>query len=172
MRNYGKEWSSGLSAEDKRSVYEYTGMAYGNINRVLRGLEDSFDPGNLENARNIHRVLSQAEIPEDCVVYRGASESALGIARVLPDRLLVGRTITDDGFMSTSLDRGSAFSGKVLFEIDVPKGAAGAYVGDISAAGQYEREVLFDKDQILIITNVTRDEDGRRIIKAKMRGRR
>lgn len=90
----------------------------------------------------------------------------------MPDALLVGRTITDDGFMSTSLVRSSAFKKKILFEIEVPKGAAGAYVGDVSAAGHYEKEVLFDKDQILIITNVTRDEEGRRIIRAKMRGRR
>lgn len=56
----------------------------------------------------------------------------------------------------------------MLLEIDVPKGAHGAYVGDISAAGHYESEVLFDAEQPMRITGVRRDEHGRRIISVRI----
>lgn len=68
--------------------------------------------------------------------------------RLLPDNMLVGKVFTDYGFMSTSLDRNSVLGNKdMLLEIDVPKGAHGAYVGYISSAGHYESEVLFDAVQ-------------------------
>ncbi|MBR5265967.1 MAG: hypothetical protein IKV63_05085 [Clostridia bacterium] len=180
VRSYGKEWSGSLSQTERNSVYEYTTekecnskgeKVYENINNVLRGITREVAPGNLEHARNIHKALERASIPEDCVVYRGASDKALGACRFLPDSMLVGRTISEDGFMSTSLDRTSAFSGDILLEIEVPKGAAGAYVGNVSAAGHYESEVLFDKDQVMIIKSVVRDEHNRRIIRVQMRGR-
>ncbi|MBR4879555.1 MAG: hypothetical protein IKU13_06955, partial [Clostridia bacterium] len=167
---YGKEWVSGLSKEEKASIHAYTGTAYANINKVLRGEEKDFEPGNREHASNIHRVLSQASIPNDCVVYRGVSGSALGSKRFLPDSMLVGHSIQDSGFMSTSLDPRDAFQKEILLEIEVPKGAPGVYVGDISAAGHYESEVLFDKDLDMVIISVRRDENGRRIIRTRMRG--
>ena len=72
--------------------------------------------------------------------------------------------------MSTSLDPRDAFQKEILLEIEVPKGAPGVYVGDISAAGHYESEVLFDKDLDMVIISVRRDENGRRIIRTRMRG--
>lgn len=87
---------------------------------------------------------------------------------MLPDSMLVGKTFTDYGFMSTSLDRNSAFGGDMLLEIDAPKGSHGAYVGDISSAGHYESEVLFDARQQMRITGVRRDENGRRIVSVRI----
>lgn len=58
----------------------------------------------------------------------------------LHDSILTGKIISDAGFMSTSLDRGSAFGGDLLLEIDVPQGSKGAYVGDIASAGHIMKE--------------------------------
>lgn len=132
IKTCGREWTESLSKENKAAIYSYTGTAYSNINARLRGLGKSFDPGNQECAIRIHQALSGASIPADCTVYRGVSSKALGMLRMLPDNMLVGKTFTDHGFMSTSLERNSAFGGDMLLEVDVPKGAHGAYVGDIS----------------------------------------
>ena len=164
----GKEWAESLSTEHKAAIHSYTGTAYSNINATMRGLEKQFDPGNHECAINIHQALSGASIPADCTVYRGVSSKALGMQRMLPDNMLVGKTFTDHGFMSTSLERNSAFGGDMLLEVDVPKGSHGAYVGDISAAGHYESEVLFDAGQQMRITGVRRDENGRRIVSVRI----
>lgn len=168
IRSCGKQWAASLPAESRAAIRSYTGTAYSNINARLRGLESSFDPGNLECAQKIHQALSGASISNDCTVYRGVSSKALGRLRTLPDSVLVGKTFADHGFMSTSLDRNSAFGGDMLLEIDVPKGSYGAYVGDISSAGHYESEVLFDAGQQMRITGVRRDESGRRIVSVRI----
>lgn len=168
IKAHGREWAASLSQEQKGAIHSYTGAAYSNINARLRGLEKSFDPGNLECAQKIHQVLSSASIPNDCIVYRGVSSKALGMLRMLPDSMLVKKTFTDHGFMSTSLDRNSAFGGDMLLEIEAPKGSHGAYVGDISSAGHYESEVLFDAGQQMRIKAVRRDENGRRIVSVRI----
>lgn len=149
---------------EKKAVHDYTGIAYGNINATLRGIDKQFDEGNRECAVSLHEALGRASIPSECKVYRGVSSKALGKLKFLPDSMLAGKIISDDGFMSTSLDSESAFGGDLLLEIDVPKGSRGAYVGYISSAGHYESEVLFDAGQIMRITGARRDSNGRRII--------
>ena len=168
VRACGREWTDSLPSENRAAIASYTSTAYENINATLRGLEHQFNPGNYERARKIHQSLSGASIPAVCTVYRGTSSKALGALRMLPDSLLVGKVISDRGFMSTSLEQSTAFDGEVLLEIDVPKGAHGAYVGDISALGHQENEVLFDMGQKMRITNVRRDADGRRIISVRI----
>lgn len=160
----GQKWANSLSPEGKEAVKDYTGTAYVNINATLRGIQKQFEPGNYEKALHLHESLQSASIPTNCTVYRGASSKALGALRMLPDNMLIGKVISDKGFMSTSIDRNSAFGGDTLLVIDVPKGSHGAYVGDISSFGHYESEVLFDVGSKMRITDVTRDENGRRVI--------
>jgi len=169
IQENGAKWASTLSPQEKGAVYAYTGTAYANINATLRGIEKSFDPGNYECASHLHQALSRAEIQDDCTVYRGVSEKALGKLRFLPEKMLVGKVFSDKGFMSTSLEKGNAFGGGDLLEISVPKGSHGAYVGDISSAGHYETEVLFDAGQVMRITDVRRDERGRRVIRVQLK---
>lgn len=164
----GKEWSENLSPAEYSAVRDYTGTAYVNINAVLRGLESDFNTGNHERASLIHSALSRSSIPQSCTVYRGASLSSLGNYASATDSELIGNIISDNGFMSTSLDSGDAFGGEVRYEISVPEGANGAYVGYLSCAEHYESEVLFDCGQMLQITDVRRDRFGRRTIVARM----
>lgn len=165
VRNYGAEWSSSISLKEREAVNLYTGTAYSNINAVERGIEKKYIDNNFEVARNLHSALQKAEIPCDCVTYRGCSSKALGLMGRLSDEQLIGKVFRDKGFMSTSLDRGNAFSNDdMLLIINVPKGAKGAYVGYLSAAKHYETEVLFDINQMMKIDHVDRDELGRRIV--------
>lgn len=63
--------------------------------------------------------------------------------------------IRDNGFLSTSINSSSAFYKDIEFIIKVPKGAPGAYVGNISYLPN-EMEILFDKGREMIITDVKR----------------
>ena len=166
--SYGESVANGMTPEQVSSFKKYTGVSYANINAVLRGIVGEFDPGNLENAINLHSVLEKSELPCDCTVYRGVSAKALGEMANWPDDKLVGKVFWDAGFMSTSLDRNSAFDGDLLLEIHAPKGAHGTYVGHVSTAKHYEKEVLFDIDSNMVIDSVRRDEMGRRVITVRM----
>lgn len=164
----GKEWSVNLSPAEYTAVRDYTATSYVNINAVLRGLVSDFDLGNHERASLIHRALSRCSIPQPCTVYRGASLSSLGEYANVTDDELIGNIISDDGFMSTSLNREDAFGGEIRYEISVPDGANGVYVGYLSQAQHYESEVLFDCGQMLQIIDVRRDMFGNRTIVARM----
>jgi len=164
----GKEWSDSLSPSERSAVRDYTGTSYVNINAVLRGLEADFDTGNHERASLIHSALSRSNIPQSCTVYRGSSSRSLGSYSNARDDELIGRYITENGFMSTSLNREDAFGGEIRYEITVPEGANGAYVGYLSHAAHYESEVLFDYGQTMQITDVRYDHFGNRIIVAQL----
>lgn len=163
----GEAWTNGLSESERSALRDYTGNEYQNINSSLRG-QTAFDTGNAERACSIHNALSNASIPQACTVYRGTSPAALGEYQNLSDEDLIGCQITEDGFMSTSLNQSSSFGGAVQLEISVPAGAHGAYVGYLSQYGHNESEVLFDAGQILEITGVRRDFFGNRTICARM----
>ena len=96
------------------------------------------------------------------------NSTALGPLEKLSDQELIGAVFTDNGFMSTSLAQEDAFGGAVQLEIEVPKGAKGAYVGYISQQGHAESEVLFDMGQYIKILGVNRDQYGNRKIHARM----
>ena len=164
----GKEWAANLSPAEHSAVRDYTGTSYVNINAVLRGLESDFDTGNHERASLIHSALSRSSIPQSCTVYRGSSLRSLGAYSNARDDELIGRYIVEDGFMSTSLNREDAFGGEIRYEITVPEGANGAYVGYLSHAAHYESEVLFDYGQTMQITDVRYDHFGNRIIVARL----
>lgn len=169
VKQTGEQWSDQLSPEQKAAVKAYTGMAYTNINATLRGLTGNFQSEEYRIwARQLQGALQQASVPCDCVVYRGMKSEALGGLADLTDGELVGKVYTDNGFMSTSLNREDAFGGNVRLEIEVPKGAQGAYVGYIGAQGHTESEVLFNRGQYLKILSVTRDQNGCRVIRTRM----
>jgi NAD+--asparagine ADP-ribosyltransferase len=151
-----------LSVSEREAVTEYTGTNYKNINAVLRGKETAYTGQNAEFAENISSALKKANVPEDVVVYRGASKSALGELKDLSKEDMVGKVIEDKGFMSTSMLENSSFNGDVKMKINVPKETNGAYVGEISYYP--EAEMLLDKGQKMIITEAAEDSIGRLIL--------
>ncbi|MCR5048169.1 MAG: ADP-ribosyltransferase [Saccharofermentans sp.] len=170
VKSAGADWAATLSDVEKEAIKGYTNTDYVDINKKLRGLSDSWTPIHMERAKAIHFALGRSSIPCDCVVYRGASSDALGAFKGLSDDELKGKIIRDKGFMSTSLDRDVSslnFSGGILFEIEVPKGSKGAYVGNVGQFGHLESEVLFDCNRVMEIKDV-QTINGKRIIKVGM----
>ena len=163
----GADWANSLSDTEKEAVNAYTNTAYSNINQNLRGISNSWDPGNLDRAKALHSALGRSSLPCDCTVYRGASSAVLGNYKNLSNEELKGKILKDNGFMSTSLDRDRAFEGDILLEIDVPKGSKGAYVGNVGHYGHIESEVLFDCNSMMVINDV-QNINGKRVIKASM----
>lgn len=169
VKQIGQEWSAGLDSEQKDAVRAYTGSFYAQINSALRGLTKGFVSKDIRDcARQIHSALAGSRIPCDCVVYRGMGASALGKLGKLTDEELVGKVYTDNGFMSTSLLKEDAFGGTVQLELEVPKGAHGAYVGYIGQHGHAESEVLLDMGQYVKILDVKRDQYGNRRIRGRL----
>lgn len=168
-----REWSSSLSKEEYSAVRDYTKEIppyYKNINKKLRGKALFFDKGNKERASLIHSALEKSKVPCDCTVYRGASIDALGKYKDLSDEELIGKVLLDKGFMSTCTKKGKEFGGAVKLEIFVPAGSKGAYLSNgISAVGDGEYEMLFDKGSRLKVVGVSYDNiQHRRVIQVRM----
>ena len=169
VKQNGRAWAAELGTEQKEAIRAYTSTAYLDINATLRGIKKKFySETNRSFAKQIHLALEEHTIPCDCVVYRGLNSTALGPLEKLSDQELIGAVFTDNGFMSTSLGQEDAFRGAVQLEIEVPKGAKGAYIGYISQQGHTESEVLFNMGQYIQILDVKRDQYGNRKIHARM----
>lgn len=171
MRSVGKKWANELSKNEKDAIHDYTKEMppyYKNINCVLRGLEKNFDFGNKERSDSIHSALSKAHTPCDMIVYRGCTTDALGELQNLTNEELVDQVFLDKGFVSTSMTAHTAFFSDILLIILLPQGSNAANIETLSAAGQYEEEVLIDRNHFFHITSAYENENGRRVIEATM----
>ncbi len=78
----------------------------------------------------------------------------LGTLKNTPVDELVGKGISDKGFLSTSLIPDGQFGGDLLLKIDAPTGTKGAFIGDLSVVPT-EVEILLQKGQNMIIKEAT-----------------
>ena len=157
---------SGVQFKILDAIKKYSGSAYKNINNSLRQL-DTLDEANVTNVKYLHKGLQNQSLPEDMILYRGASTDALGsLKNISPDQL-VGKEIIEKGFMSTSTLSSVAndtFSGNMQMIINAPKGAHGMDITGISIFGASESEVLFDYGQKMIITAAKQIDDVLKLI--------
>lgn len=133
MKNWSPQESHALSA--------YTGSAYGPMNNALRK-DPHAAPMTAHTANLIKNAQSgMAPVTKNFMTFRGTSLAQFGISNTLNGGLfsplaeltkLIGKTITDKGFVSTSISPGTAFSGGIRLNIKVPEGTPGAYVKSIS----------------------------------------
>ena len=153
----GRPWTP----EQRRAVQRYTGDSYREINGFLRtGRGDAAARADAESVRAAMR-----EIPENIMVFRAVSATGFGYpnkqaipASALPG--LVGRTWSDPGFTSTSINpEPYDYNAKVRMRISVPKGTRGIYVDTISE-NQDEEEMLLDAGTKFRIDRVEQDERG------------
>lgn len=123
--------ASSLSQSIKNAIKEYTGPAYAQINGALRtGKKLGSNKQNVVNKLNEAFAQPEAKANENFTVYRGITSSQL-------QHLVMGSTITDKGFVSTSSDVNEAkkFAGTAgaLMEIRVKKGQPAMSVKNTSA---------------------------------------
>ena len=133
------------------------------LNNLLRGKEVpvNFDINIANNKITIiSEALKKAQLTEDMTLYRGCSKKTLGEYKDLSPEELIGKTIVEPGFLSTTKDISITenFTKDLLITINAKKGAHGISLKDISNYVQ-EDEILFDKNQSMLII-AAEEKDG------------
>lgn len=118
------------SAREKRDLKHYTGSNYTAMNGYLRGIRPNIDERNKNAIDGCREGMRPS--PENILVHRGTGLSQFGIENENVIWALTGKTVEDKGFLSTSVGGRAAFGGKVLMEIEVPKGTPMAFVKSVS----------------------------------------
>jgi hypothetical protein len=168
-----KEWENKLSSNQRDALKAYIDGNYDDINSFLRGKISNdlyFDYKLMRVLGNkckyIHEALRGSIIPENVVVYRGATKSIFENKENPRLEDLIGTVIEDKGFVSTSMLPKSCWRTKekpVIMTIKVPKGIKGAFIGPrLINNFKDEVELLLDKGQSMIVTNA--DYEGSQLM--------
>lgn len=121
MQDSLEPWTPG----QRDALQTYTGSAYTSMNTALRnGMRAT---QTIKEAQKGMRALSQ-----DMLLHRGTSFAQFGLGSYENALQSIGKTVTDEGFFSTSVGGSPAFGGAVKIEVEVPKGTYGAFVDHIS----------------------------------------
>lgn len=119
---------------------QYTGTGYIGMNDCLRGLGgcNSLRSKQINIMKNAMRPIAV-----EVTSYRGVGYEAFGLSMGDFEGMqdLEGKTISDAGFVSTSIDIEKKFDRAITMTIHTPKGAPAAYVDHISQA-EGERELI------------------------------
>lgn len=155
-----------------RSYTGETGSCYKTVNPILRGTKPLSEASeeDIELVRNLHEFLNSNVTSFPMTVWRGVRSDVELVNGGLPldrftDEQLVGRLLVDGAFVSTSTEEYACFPHPTKLVLNLPAGTHGAYVANISSAGEYEKEFLLDKNQAFRVTAVQR-RDGVRYIYA------
>lgn len=127
--------------QDKQAVWSptqrgalsyYTSNNYTMMNGILRGTQ----PGAASYIAKIRQAQAgMRPSTRAMTLYRGTGVSQFGLpygAGFDDLKALVGKTMEDKGFMSTSVGSRAAFSGRVILQIEAPTGTPMAFVKSIS----------------------------------------
>lgn len=156
---YSEQYISNLSTDEVVALESYSGSGYDRVNQAARNmiLERDLSSTEKETIHNLDSALEKASLPEDVVVYRAISESALAsIAIHNGGSIEPGMVFQDDGFMSCSLVSDNPFANyeKCIFRITAPAGTHAAYLGDLSMYPT-ENELLVGRGHCIYINQVT-----------------
>lgn len=159
--------SETLSSEEDDAIYRYTGQLSTTINSLLRGKPTTDERDVSEITKNLESAINKTTLTKDTVLFRGAGFDAIGgdMATDILDGNFdkyIGATITDKGFMSTSLGANSKFSGDVTFQIKAPSGTKGRYVENETAT-LGEHEVILQRGTTIKIQDIKLTNDDSKI---------
>jgi hypothetical protein len=147
------------SADAREALRKYTGSEYHTINGALRN--------SANNATAQRMDKGMVTFKDDLLLHRGTNAKNLGVSS--PDEIfsLIGKTVQDKGFTSTSVGGRPAFGGNVLMEIEAPKGVArGIYVDKISL-NQGEKEMILARGTRFKVLSARR-EGGKVIVRVRV----
>lgn len=164
QQNYTEQqliaWRKTPNKLEEDAIRTYTSSAYTRFNDYYRN-GGYVTPLEKKQIEALHEYLSSQKIPETIYLKRGYStgnvEKHLGEFKNDDVRSIIGNTITDKGFVSTTSFEGGGFGGNVTMYIKAPPGTRGAYISDLSHADN-EKEFLLDCNQNFII------KDARKVI--------
>lgn len=110
---------------------------------------------------DLDSIFKKCTLNEDVLLQRSVDGIALGqlwqMVKQDP-KSVIGAVVEDKGFMSTSINAGSRFSGNCVFQIKAPKGTRAVYMAEWSKFRR-EYEVLLPRGTKLQIADV-REIDG------------
>lgn len=148
-----RQWKNRLLPEEKEALKSYT-KDNELLNYVAReGVNEIYAQPLQREIALITSALKEAEVPETILAFRGTTKMALGEFAHLTPEELIGKTIIEKGFLSTSLYPRKHFidlENGLHMVIIVPKGTKGAYLGSLSKY-PLEGEVLFPPRYKMII---------------------
>ncbi len=158
MESWCDDWLRAISSAERNGVEVYTGSAYIDMNKYLRGQRST--TSYAEEIKQATAALKKASLPEEVIVRRGSDynmlrELGVDISEANKDKL-IGAIVTDKGFMSTSPASGGGFSGDIEYVVKVPKGSQAMYVDTISRH-HGEEELLINRGGKYIIEDVEFD---------------
>lgn len=158
-----------ISSVERDSIFEYTTSKYEQINSALRNGK-SLNNKNESIVKNLDSAIGKSELPSGTKLYRGTSPEALGIDKDIKKmsaedvKALIGKTISDNAYTSTSTEEKSAsiFAGrgekrgnvKIVYTTKGKK--KGLTVGGNSNFGERENEVILPRNAKCKIVNAKR----------------
>lgn len=123
------------------------------MNGYLRsGDEGLGTPDVLRNIEEVDKALAGRRLPEDVMVVRG---SGVGHLDFDAPKDLIGQTLTDKGYMSTSLGNNPVAAFKdmdAVMHLRVPEGTPAMWIEKVSHFGMGERELLLGRGTQYTIT--------------------
>jgi len=140
-----------------------------------------------EHLKNLTQYLNSTEISKDIKVYRGDSLKIAGLITLadgqkldeamkkacnelkedpqavnnLIDKVLDGDyVLNQERFMSTSINKGNAFTGVIQWELSIPAGTKGAFLENFNTKTNFpgEMEVLIQRDSKITIKDMSYNE--------------
>jgi hypothetical protein len=158
-----------LSPEERRALADHQHLSFADTNPELRS-RNLWPVSVTKNVTLIDGVMSRSRIPVPLRLYRGVDKAE-------GDKWENYGVRVEFAYGSTALAREAAHRRHTLIEIDVPAGANAVYLdtlyrdvyNDIVGV-RYgdEVEVLLDRNQIFLVTEVQWLSSNKRIIRAKM----
>ena len=169
-----------LSDEEMDALFDYGEGSYEAINAVERFEEDSkeyqkvlrsYGVEEMQRAINttdhLNSAISKFDLDEDIIVHRAVRDASYITGSdnsINALKNMIGKTYTDNGYVSSSLQYQSKFTGNkddaVHIEITVPKGSNGAFIDDYVSKDEYE--FLINRNQRFIVTDA-----GERVVKVQ-----
>lgn len=161
MEQWCDDWVKLVTSSEKNGVQVYTGSAYRDMNRYLRG--QSSKTSYADEIKQCTAALKKASLPDEVITRRGSDynmlkELGINITESNKDKF-IGSIVTEKGFLSTSPSPHGGFSGDIEYVIRVPKGSQAMYVDTISRH-QGEQELLINRGGKYIIDDVEFDSYG------------
>ena len=145
------------------NTYKYTTSAFKYINSFLRDEETySGSHDEMENlVSGISAEMGKTSLKEDMICWRGDEDISYitGTGSSYADAVnAIGKTFTQEGFLSTSVYKKGAFPG-IKSEYEIPKDTRSIYCGEFSMY-KSEKELLVDHGTTCVVTDVVGDESN------------
>lgn len=165
------DWYNSLPESEKDALYNYSFIS-APVNDFLRG-DDSIDQS--EQVAEIDKAISRNELKQSVEIYRGVGTDYLGLDLSSEEsiRSLIGETITDPAFLSTTLSEKVAqtYSRGIVLKIDAEEGENVAFIDTVynqgseekmmsmSDSGDSNHELLFGRNMGLTFYDYEKKED-------------